>query len=86
MNLRCAYCKKAIPAGKAISHPTGLHFDSVRCRDQYLASAPVKGLQNVVRVARSRQKSAIISKAKVVYRGLRGRDWPKVEQLLRAVL
>jgi hypothetical protein len=46
----------------------------------------LKGLQNGVRVARSRFKAATISRAGTTYRNLGGRDWPLVERLLRSLL
>lgn len=83
---RCEYCKKPIRAGKAISAPGGLLFDSFRCRDRHLRKMRFEALRNTVRVARSRLKVRAISRAGALYRGLGGRDWPEVEELLRALL
>lgn len=84
---RCDYCKNTIPTGvKAISLPGGLLFDSSRCRERYLRDAPVRVLANALRVARSRLKARAISEAQAVYRKLGGRDWSRVQKLLRAVL
>lgn len=52
------------------------------CREAYLSTLQLKGLQNGVRVARSRLKAGVISRAGGTYRRLGGRDWPLVECLL----
>lgn len=86
MIARCEYCRKTIRAGRAISTPTGLLFDSLRCRDRYMRKTRVKGLQNAMRVARSRLKARAISRAAAVYQDLGGKDWLKVEEILQALL
>lgn len=83
---RCDYCRKTIRVGKAISAPTGRLFDSLRCHALYLRNARLDALRNTMRVARSRLKARVVSKAETTYRGLGGRDWPKVEELLKALL
>lgn len=86
MSARCEYCRKTIRAGRAISTPTGLLFDSLRCRDRYLRGRRLKDLQNAMRVARSRLKARAISKAEALYQELGEKDWPTVEEFLRALL
>lgn len=85
--VRCGYCRKTLPPGaKVISAPGGLLFDSIRCRERYLREAPVNALANALRVTRSRLKARTILQAQAVYRNLGGRQWPRVKELLRAVL
>jgi hypothetical protein len=51
-----------------------------------VSTQELKGLQNGMRVARSRLKAAVIGRAGGAYRRLGGRDWPLVERLLRSLL
>jgi hypothetical protein len=83
---RCDQCRKPIRAGRGLFGPDDTQFDSADCRHAYLRTAQLRRLQNSHRVARSRVKAAIISRAGVAYRALGGRDWPLVERLLRSIL
>ena len=86
MTARCDHCRKSLRAGRGLDGPNGTQFDSLACRKGYLSAAQLKGLQNGLRVARSRLKAATIARAAVTYRTLGGRDWPLVERLLRSLL
>jgi hypothetical protein len=83
---RCDYCRKPIRAGRGVAGTGDTQFDSVPCRDAHVGALRLKGLQNGVRVARSRFKAGVISRAGGTYRHLGGRDWPLVERLLRSLL
>jgi len=83
---RCDHCRKRLRAGRGIGGPSGTQFDSPACRKAYLSTTQLKGLQNGLRVARFRFKTAAISRAGSTYRNLGGRDWPLVERLLRSLL
>jgi hypothetical protein len=85
-NARCDYCRRVLRADRIVPGPGGLQFDSVKCRQGYVSAAPVKALQNGLRVARSRLKGGTIARAGALYRSLGGRQWSLVERLLRAVL
>jgi hypothetical protein len=86
MTARCDYCRKPLRAGRSLEGPGGTQFHSAECREAFSSTAPLKGLQNSVRVARSRLKAAAIARAGGTYRTLGGRDWPIVERLLRSIL
>ena len=73
-------------AGRAISGANGTQFDSLTCRKSYVSTAQLRGLQNGLRVARTRFKAAAITRAAGTYRDIGGRDWPLVERLLRSLL
>jgi hypothetical protein len=83
---RCDHCRKPLRAGRDIAGPGDTQFDSVTCRKAYVTTLQLRGLQNGVRVARSRLKAGLISRAAGTYRHLGGRDWPRVERLLRSLL
>jgi hypothetical protein len=83
---RCDHCRKPLRAGRAIAAPGGAQFDTLSCRNAFVNTRQLKGLQNSLRVARSRLKAAAISRAGRTYRTLGGRDWPLVERLLRSLL
>jgi hypothetical protein len=83
---RCDHCRKVLRAGRGIEGPGGTQFDSLTCRRAYMSRSELKGLQNGLRVARSRLKAAAITRAGTSYRNLGGRDWPLVEQVLRSLL
>lgn len=83
---RCDHCRKPLRAGRGIAGPRGAQFDSPSCRNAFVNTGHLKGLQNGLRVARSRFKAATISRAANTYRDLGGRDWPLVERLLRSLL
>jgi hypothetical protein len=83
---RCDHCRKPLGAGRGVSGPGDTQFDSVTCRKAYGSTLQLKGLQNGVRVARSRLKAGVISRAEGTYRRLGGRDWALVERLLRSLL
>jgi hypothetical protein len=83
---RCDHCGKPLRAGRAIAGERGVQFDSPICRTAFADTAYLKGLQNGLRVARSRFKTATIARAANTYRNLGGRDWPLVERLLRSLL
>lgn len=83
---RCDHCRKPLRAGRGVEGPGGAQFDSLPCRKAYLSKSALKGLQNGLRVARSRFKAAAISRAGTTYRNLGGRDWPLVEQVFRSLL
>jgi hypothetical protein len=83
---RCDHCRKSLRAGRGLDGPGGTQFDSLTCRNAYLTTAQLKGLQNGLRVARSRLKAAAISRAGSTYQNLGGRDWPLVQRLLRSLL
>jgi len=51
-----------------------------------VSAAQLRGLQNNLRVARTRFKAAAISRAGGTYRNLGGQNWALVEQLLRSLL
>jgi hypothetical protein len=57
---RCDHCRKPIRAARGIRGPGDTQFDSVTCREAYVATLQLKGLQNSMRVARSRFKSRVI--------------------------
>lgn len=86
MTARCDDCRKPLRAGLGVEGPGGTQFDSLSCRRAYVGKSELKGLQNGLRVARSRFKAAAISRAGTTYRSLGGRDWPLVEQVLRSLL
>jgi hypothetical protein len=86
MKARCDYCRKPLRAGRVVSGPGGLQFDSVRCGERHLIAAQFRNLQNASRVARSRLKASAIARGGRVYRELGGRDWSLTERLLRALL
>jgi hypothetical protein len=82
---RCAVCRKVI--GKRVLYaPDGAVFDFQACLDQYDAEQGLRALQNVVRVMRARLKARAIQRAGVVYHGLGGQDWVRVQRLLAAIL
>jgi hypothetical protein len=83
---RCDHCRKPLRAGRAIAGPRATQFDTVTCRKAYVTTLQLRGLQNGVRVARSRFKGGVIARAESTYRHLGGRDWPLVERLLRSLL
>jgi hypothetical protein len=83
---RCEKCRKPIRAGRGIAGPGDTQFDTVTCQQAYVGTLQLKGLQNGVRVARSRFKAGVISRAGGTYRHLGGRDWPLVERLLQSLL
>jgi hypothetical protein len=83
---RCDHCRKALRAGRGITGAGGTQFDSLTCQKAYVSTSRLKGMQNTLRVARSRLKAAAISRARSTYRDLGGRDWPLVERLLRSLL
>ena len=83
---RCDHCRKPLRAGREITGPRGAQFDSLSCRTAFVDAAYLKGLQNGLRVARSRLKAAAIARAAHTYRDLGGREWPLVERLLRSLL
>jgi hypothetical protein len=83
---RCDHCRKPVRAGRAIPGPSGTQFDSLACQKNYLGTAQLRGLQNGLRVARTRFKAAAIARAAGTYRNIGGRDWPLVERLLRSLL
>ena len=83
---RCDQCRKPLRAGRSLTGPRDTQFDSADCRHAYVSTAELRRLQNGHRVARSRLKTATISRAGVAYRSLGGRDWPLVERLLRSIL
>jgi hypothetical protein len=83
---RCDQCRKPLRAGCGVEGSGGTQFDSLTCRKAYVSKSELKGLQNGLRVARSRFKAAAISRAGSSYRKLGGRDWPLVEQVLRSLL
>jgi hypothetical protein len=83
---RCDHCRKPLRAGRGVEGPGGTQFDSLTCRKAYVSRFELKGLQNGLRVARSRAKAAAISRAGSSYQKLGGRDWPLVEQVLRSLL
>lgn len=83
---RCDQCRKPLLSGATVPGPDDTQFDSVGCRKAYVSTLQLRGLQNGVRVARSRLKAGVISRAAVTYRRLGGRDWPLVERLLRSLL
>jgi hypothetical protein len=83
---RCDNCRKPIRVGRGIDGPDNSQFDTVTCRKAYMGTLQLKGLENSVRVARSRFKAGVISRAGGTYRHLGGRDWPLVERLLRSLL
>jgi hypothetical protein len=83
---RCDHCRKPLRAGRGIAGPRGAQFDSLGCRTAFVNTTHLKGLQNGLRVARSRFKAAAISRAANTYQNLGGRDWPLVERLLRSLL
>jgi hypothetical protein len=83
---RCDHCRKPIRTSQGISGPGDSQFDAVSCRKAYLGTLQLKGLQNGVRVARSRFKAGVISRAGVTYRRIGGRDWPLVARLLQSLL
>ena len=72
--------------GQGIAGPGDAQFDTVTCRKAYTGALQLKSLQNGVRVARSRLKTGVISRAAGTYRRLGGRDWTLVERLLRSLL
>jgi hypothetical protein len=86
MTARCDHCRKPLRAGRVVAGPGDTQFDTVVCRKAYVTTVQLKGLQNGVRVARSRFKGGVISRAAGTYRNLGGRDWPLVERLLRSLL
>jgi hypothetical protein len=83
---RCDHCRKPLRAGRAVAGPGDSQFDTATCRKAYVTTLQLKGLQNGIRVARSRFKGGVISRAAGTYRHLGGRDWPLVERLLRSLL
>jgi len=83
---RCDHCRKPLRAGRGIAGPNGTQFDSAACRKGYVSAAQLRGLQNNLRVARTRFKAAAISRAGGTYRNLGGQNWALVEQLLRSLL
>ena len=83
---RCDHCRKPLRAGQGVEGPGGTQFDSLSCRKAYVSKCELKGLQNGLRVARSRFKAAAIARAATTYRNLGGRDWPLVEQVCRSLL
>ena len=83
---RCENCRKPIRAGRGIAGPSDTQFDTVTCRKAYVGMLQLKSLQNGVRVARSRLKAGVISRAGGTYRHLGGRDWHLVERLLQSLL
>ena len=86
MPARCDQCRKPLRAGRGIAGPRGAQFDSLTCRNAFASATHLKGLQNGLRVARSRVKSAAIARAETTYQKLGGRDWALVERLLRSML
>lgn len=86
MTARCDHCRKPLRAGRGVEGPAGTQFDSLSCRKAYVSKCELKGLQNGLRVARSRFKAAAIARAATTYRNLGGRDWPLVEQVFRSLL
>jgi hypothetical protein len=86
MTARCDYCRKPLRAIRSVDGPRGTQFDSLACRKAFGRVTQLKGLQNGLRVARSRLKATAISRAGDAYRNLGGRDWPLVERLLRSIL
>jgi hypothetical protein len=86
LTARCDYCRKLLRAGRSLAGLGGTQFDTVTCRKAYVNTQELRGLQNSVRVARSRLKAAVIGRAGGAYRRLGGRDWPLVERLLRSLL
>ena len=86
MKARCDYCRNPLRAGRVVFGPSGLQFDSVRCRERHLIAAQFRNLQNALRVARSRLKTSAIARVGRLYRELGGRDWALTERLLRAIL
>jgi hypothetical protein len=60
---RCDHCRKPIRAGRGVAGTGDTQFDSVPCRDAHVGALRLKGLQNGVRVARSRFKAGVISRA-----------------------
>ena len=83
---RCDHCRKVLRASRSIDGPGGTQFDSLVCRQAHTSKTELKRLQNGLRVARSRLKTAAIKRAAISYRNLGGRDWVLVEQVLRALL
>ena len=83
---RCDHCRKPLRAGRSVAGPGDTQFDSLTCRNAYGRLVQLRGLQNGVRVARSRLKAGLISRAGGAYRQLGGQDWPLVERLLRSLL
>jgi hypothetical protein len=83
---RCDQCRTPVRAGRGIAGPGGAQFDTLSCRSAFVSATQLKGLQNGLRVARSRLKAAAIARAGHTYRNLDGRDWPLVERLLRSLL
>ena len=83
---RCDHCRKPLRAGRGVAGTGDTQFDSVTCQRAYVSTLQLKGLQNGVRVARSRLKAGVIARAAGAYRELGGRDWPLVERLLRSLL
>jgi hypothetical protein len=83
---RCDQCRKPLRAGRGIAGPGGTQFDTLGCRNAFGNARQLKGLQNGLRVARSRFKAAAIARAGHTYRNLGGREWPLVERLLRSLL
>jgi hypothetical protein len=83
---RCDHCRKSINAGRGIPGPSDTQFDAIACREAYVGTLQLKGLQNGVRVARSRFKTGVISRAGQTYRRIGGRDWPLVARLLQSLL
>ncbi|HXH82037.1 MAG TPA: hypothetical protein VNN07_03820 [Candidatus Tectomicrobia bacterium] len=86
LTARCDHCRKVLRAGRSIEGPGGTQFDSLACRKAHASTAELKRLQNGLRVARSRLKTAAIARAGTSYRTLGGRDWALVEQVLRSLL
>ena len=86
MKARCDYCRKPLRAGRVVSGPGGLQFDSVPCRERHLVAAQFRNPQNALRVARSRLKASAIARVGRLYCELGGRDWSLTERLLRAIL
>lgn len=83
---RCDQCRKPVRAGRGIAGAGGAQFDTLSCRSAFVSATQLKGLQNGLRVARSRLKAAAIARAGHTYRNLGGGDWPLVERLLRSLL
>jgi len=83
---RCDHCRKPLRAGRGVEGPGGTQYDSLSCRKAYVIKCELRGLQNGLRVARSRFKAAAIARAATAYRNLGGRDWPLVEQVFRSLL